>query len=123
MKRLAILLAAMASSGALACGVCVDDKVAAAYDHAVVQRALQRGQVVVFAEVEGSGRAEDRVRAAREAARRVAGVEAASLRSAPAPAALSFALDARVSSPERALKAANAFASGRAELRLLKVMR
>ena len=118
-----LVLAAVAVPAAWGCGVCIEDKVAAAYDHSVVQRAKERGRVVVFAEVDGPGTPETAVRAAREAAKRVAGVEAASLRSAAAPAALSFALDPRVSSPEKALESANRLASGRAQLRLLKVTR
>ncbi|MBC8021534.1 MAG: hypothetical protein H7Y14_00325, partial [Burkholderiales bacterium] len=35
---------------ALACGICLEDKVAATYDHGMVMRATSRGQVVVFAE-------------------------------------------------------------------------
>ena len=40
MKRLAIaLLLALPLSPALACGACDEDKIAATYDHAAVQRA------------------------------------------------------------------------------------
>jgi hypothetical protein len=34
---------------AMACGVCLEDKVAATYDYALVQRALAQQRVVVFA--------------------------------------------------------------------------
>lgn len=128
MRRLARVAAAaawtLAAASAQACGVCIDDKVAAAYDHEVVMRATDRGQVVVFAEVRGRGAAADFVPAARRAAARVRGVVAASVRAAEAPAALSFALDARVRSPEAALAAVEkAAATSGVKLALLKVLR
>jgi hypothetical protein len=122
--RAAAAVTALVASAALACGVCIDDKVAAAYDHDVVDKALTRGQVVVFAEVRGRGTAAEFVGAARKAAARVPGVVARSVRAAEAPAALSFALDARVRSPAQALAAVEqgAPAAG-VKLELLKVMR
>jgi hypothetical protein len=50
---LATLLAAGASS-AFACGVCVEDKIAAVYDHATVIRALEAKDTVVFFAIEGA---------------------------------------------------------------------
>jgi hypothetical protein len=128
MRRIAASAAAwalaLAAPAANACGVCIDDKVAAAYDHAVLEQARARGQVVVFAEVRGRGTAAHFVGAARKAAARVRGVAPGSVRVADAPAALSFALDAGVLSPDRALAAVEkgAVASG-VRLALLKVMR
>jgi hypothetical protein len=127
MRTLAVLLAGVAAAlgmaGAHACGVCIDDKVAAAYDHAVVNRAVDRGQVVVFAEVRGAGTAADFVAAARRAAVRVPGIVAGTIRTAEAPATLSFALDVRVRSPAAALAAVEkgAPAAG-VKLALLKVL-
>jgi hypothetical protein len=128
MRRLAATFAcaaaALGAAAAQACGVCIDDKVAAAYDHGVVTRAAERGQVVVFAEVRGAGTAASLVGAARKAAARVPGVVAASVRGAEAPATLSFALDPRVRSPEAALAAVERGAPAAAvRLELLKVMR
>jgi hypothetical protein len=118
---LALLLAAPAAH---ACGVCIDDKVAAAYDHAVLEQARARGQVVVFAEVQGRGTAAQFVGAARKAASRVPGVAPGSVRAADAPAALSFALDDRVRSPGQALAAVEKGAAlSEVRLALLKVMR
>jgi GNAT superfamily N-acetyltransferase len=115
---------ALFGPAAYACGVCIEDKVAAAYDHATVQEARARGEVVVFAEVRGRGTAAKFVAAAREAARRVPGVPAKSVRAAEAPASLSFALDARSRSPEAALAAIERAASAAAvKLDLLKVLR
>ena len=50
-KLAAVLL--LASGEALACGYCVEDKIAATYDHAVVTHALARKHVVVFMHVDG----------------------------------------------------------------------
>ena len=118
----AAMLGLALAPGAFACGVCVDDKVAVAYDHAVVVKAAARGHVVVFAEVAGaSGPAADAVAAAKAAAMRLKGVDRDSVRGAPAPAAISFALDPAERSPEQAL-AAVARAAG-LRLTLLRVMR
>jgi hypothetical protein len=109
---------------ASACGVCIDDKVAAAYDHAMVTGAIDRGRVVVFAEVIGPGEAGALTQAARRGARRVRGVDGATVRVAQAPAAIAFALDARVRAPEDALRAAGAAASlPGLQLKLLRVLR
>jgi hypothetical protein len=98
---LALCLALAVPGAALACGVCVEDKVAATYDYDVVQRAAARHHVVVFAAVEAP--ADPRV--LRRAAAKVPGVERASVRAADSPRALSFALDPRKSNPLAALAA------------------
>ena len=108
MRRLpavALALLAVAAGDAAACGVCTDDKVAAAYDHAVVTRARQQGRVVVFAEPAAVRDAPRAVRRLAAGAGRVAGIDAASVRASSSPAAVSFVLDPRVASPERALAA------------------
>jgi len=102
---IAAALAALASSGALACGVCVEDKIAATYDHAVVTEAAARRHVVVFAAVEGSGVPAEASRAVKEAAAKLKGVDRGTVRAADSPRALSFALDPRSATPEAALAA------------------
>jgi len=53
--RAALLAAALAASTqALACGVCVEDKVASTYDHALVTRAVGQGHHVVFFHLDGN---------------------------------------------------------------------
>jgi hypothetical protein len=119
---LAIALAAWAT-GAIACGACLEDKVAAAFDYEVVSRAASKGQAVVFAEVQGPGAAKALVAAARKGAAAVPGVEAASVRTAEEPAALSFAFDVRRSTPASALAAAEKRAGVKGlRLVLLKVV-
>jgi len=111
-------------AAALACGICIEDKVATTYDHAVASRALAAGRVVVFAEVVGDGDPHARVRSARAAAAKVPGVERASIRTNEAPAVLSFVLDPHARTPEAALALAQRSAGGeRFKLDLLKVLR
>jgi hypothetical protein len=72
------------------------------YDHGVVEHATARGDVMVFCKVTG---ALDAPRL-KEAVRRVRGVEPQSVRVAAQPAAMSFAVDPRVRSPQAAVAAA-----------------
>jgi hypothetical protein len=102
------LAAALSARAAFACGACVEDKIAATYDYAVVQRAASKGEVVVFCELEGTVSGKDLARAAR----RVSGIDARSVRIARNPAALSFALDAARRSPESAVEALQREAPG-----------
>ncbi len=102
--RQGLVLALFAiASPALACGVCIEDKIAVTYDHAVVTRAAARHQVVVFAALDGFGDAQALARDARNAAAGVRGVDRDSVRAAAAPPALSFALDPSTQSAEAAM--------------------
>jgi len=87
-------LVLLAPSVALACGVCVEDRVAAAYDHAVVTRSIERRHEVVFLAIEGeiavSARLSREIQAAVESA---GGVDRGSTRVSLASASLSFAYD------------------------------
>ncbi|HEX3061838.1 MAG TPA: hypothetical protein VHP55_04185 [Usitatibacter sp.] len=125
-KRLAPLLAAavLAPAAALACGACVEDKVAATYDHAVVTKAARQGKVVVFAEPRTAADPARVERALRAAAARAPGVEPASVRASQSPAALSFVLDPRGHDPGKTLASIRS-ASRVADLQLvlLKVLR
>jgi hypothetical protein len=85
---------------AWACGVCIEDKVAATYDHEVVVRAAAKGKVMVFCEVAGPLDP----RQIRNAVHRVRGADAASVRISSEPPAVSFALDAK-QSPQSAVSA------------------
>jgi hypothetical protein len=76
----------------LACGVCMEDKVAATYDHALVERALAQQRVVVFAEPRAPVD-ERRLKAFAAAARRAPGVDAGTVKTSAAPASVSFVLD------------------------------
>ena len=89
---------------ALACGTCAEDKIAATYDWATAQRAAASGRVMVYCELAGRW---DAAQVTRIAAR-IRGVDAASVRTAREPAALSFALDAKQQSPRAAVLALQA---------------
>jgi len=83
---------------AIACGVCLEDKVAATYDHALVQRALGQHRVVVFAEPR-SAVDERRLKAFAARAARAPGVDASTVRTSAAPQSVSFVLDPKRASP------------------------
>ena len=124
-QRLLLAAAAVASTTALACGVCIEDRVAATYDHAVVVQAAREHRVVVFAAVDGPGPAGTLAAKAQRAAGSVAGIDRASIRAAAEPAAaVSFALDPAAQSPEAALGAlARQPAAKGLQLTLLRVVR
>ncbi len=89
----AILAIAIAST-AFACGHCIEDKIAAVYDHAVVTRAIAQKHQVVFFAVEGNilpGEASRRT--LKTIVESVAGVDKGSARVSAESASLSAAFD------------------------------
>ncbi len=79
-----------------ACGYCVEDKIAAVYDHAAVTQALSAKHVVVFFAIDGKLVAGERTRSAIEAiARSAPGVDRGSVRVSVELASLALAFDAR----------------------------
>ena len=96
-------LTAMLSAAALACGVCIDDKVAATYDHAVVTRAVASHQLMVFGEIAGAVDMKVATSRIARAAPQVPGIDRRSVRTSLAPAAFSFALDPAARAPDAAV--------------------
>jgi len=92
--RFSLLLLSLACGSALACGYCVEDKIASTYDHAVVKQALAQKHHVAFFHVEGP-LAPDSKRWLEAAAASVPGVDAKSVRAAPETLTLSLAFDPR----------------------------
>jgi hypothetical protein len=91
------LLSGLAST-ADACGYCIEDKIAAVYDHAVVTRATSQQHQVVFFALEGRIPAGEKSRRTLEAVvESVAGVDKGSARVSVAFASLSAAFN-----PQRA---------------------
>ena len=89
MKRaLSAAALAFATQSALACGYCVEDKIAAAYDHAVISKAVSQNHRVAFFHVEGNV-----PRAALEQAAYAAGADAASVRVSADGLTVSLAFD------------------------------
>ena len=117
MKSGALAALLLAGAQVQACGVCAEDKVAATYDHRSVQQALARGRVVVYCELAGV----PDVQRARQAATRVRGVDARSVRVSAEPAALSFVLDPKQQSAQAAVLALQAALPPGAKLAILKV--
>jgi len=88
----ALLMAVATSAGA--CGYCVDDKVAAAYDHAVTERAFAQGHEIAFLSLDLARPAtRDTETAIRNAIERVPGVDRDSVRVALEAGGLSLAFD------------------------------
>lgn len=110
---------ALVPAPANGCGVCLEDKVAATYDHAVVERAAARSLPVVFCEVIGPIDP-DLVTAA---ARQVVGLERTTLRFSANPAALSFVLGEGGHTPESAAATLQGAAPPGTQIKVIKVMR
>lgn len=91
---LAALSLLVPSAAAVACGHCVEDKVAAVYDHAIVVRALERGHEVAFLAIEGPLPAGSR-RSIESAIGAARGVDRGTTRVSMDAASLSFAYDPR----------------------------
>jgi hypothetical protein len=120
-----VLLLAGAEGRARACGVCVEDRVAAVYDHAMVSAAHRRGWPVAFVALAGP-RAGDasRLQRVRRALAACPGVEVAAPRAVPAAGPLAFAWDpARVTLADALARARRALGPGAVTLDTLKVLR
>ena len=118
MRTLALsLMLALTAPLAWSCGVCAEDKMAATYDHAVVQRANAKGHLIVFCELGG---AVDAKRIAAAAARQRS-VDRASIRVSRDPPALSFALDAKQQSAQSAAAAIQKAAPRGTQVSILRV--
>lgn len=80
----------------LACGYCIEDKVAAAYDHAVMARALGQRHEVLFLSLEFTRPVSaDAAVSIRNTAEGIVGVDRGSVRVAVESGALSLAYDPR----------------------------
>ena len=90
MMRAALLVFLLAAGSAHACGYCVEDKIAAVYDHGVVSRAVAAKHQVVFMHVEGTA-----TRQALEQAASAAGADRGTVRVSGDLLTVSFAFDPR----------------------------
>jgi len=79
-----------ATANAVACGYCVEDKIAATYDHAVVMTALAQGHHIAYFHVEGAV-----ARGKLQQAAYSAGADHGSVRVAPDALTLAAAYDPR----------------------------
>lgn len=96
MPRALLLILLLTANSAWGCGYCVEDKVASAYDHAVVSRAVGAGHHVAFFHLDGpQAQADATRRALLAAADAVPGIDKGSARVVPATLTLSYAFDPR----------------------------
>jgi hypothetical protein len=106
MATIRILLAGaltMASGALFACGACIEDKIAATYDHATVTAAAAKGDRVVFGAIDGpidTRQVSERLRAT---APKIHGVRQGTVHASTAPPAFSFAMDRRAQPAEAAV--------------------
>jgi hypothetical protein len=97
---------------AAACGVCIEDKMAATYDHAVITSAFHHGHAVVFAEMlDAPSYAKGQERKIIQAIEATPGVDRGSVRVSLNPAAISFAFD------DRKVEAQNVFDTATSSLK------
>ena len=88
------LVLALQAGIAAACGYCVEDKIAATYDHAVLTRAIAQKHSVVFFHIDGSVPPGDAGRRWLEtAAESTSGVDRGSVRVSVDTFSVSFAFD------------------------------
>ncbi len=109
---------ALAAPAAWSCGTCAEDKVAATYDYALLQRAAKQGRVMVFCEVAGPW---DSARL-KAAASRTPGVDPESLRFSRELSAMSFALDTKRQSAQGAALAIQRAAQEGTRVKIVQVM-
>ena len=91
-----------APSVVLACGACIEDKVAATYDQTVIDAAVARHHQIVFVAVEGPIDVARVMKRIETAVARLRGARPNTLRTSASPPAFSFALDG-MRSPATAL--------------------
>jgi hypothetical protein len=95
---------ALAPAVALGCGACIEDKIAATYDHALVTAAAAQGNQVVFGAIDGAVNAQRVAERIRAVAPKIRGVEKSTVRASGAPAAFSFVIDGRVTAKSAVAK-------------------
>jgi len=112
------------TSTALACGYCIEDKIAVVYDYGVVTHALSRHHQVVFFAVEGTIVPNEKLRRAlKTALESLSGVDKGSTRVSGAPAAVSAAFDpTRVSAAAMEQALSRKLASHGLSITTLRVM-
>lgn len=116
-------LAATAPATGLACGACDEDKVAATYDHAVIDAAIARHRQVVFVAIDGPVDVQHIGARIAAAAAKVRGVQRGTLRTSQAPPAFSFALDPTQTPNAAVAGFRKAVGDPTARLTVVKIMR
>jgi len=108
---------------ALACGYCIEDRIAAVYDYEVVTHALSQNHKVVFFSVEGTMTGQKSRQGLQAVVESIMGVDRGSARVSGDPAALSAAFDpARASSAAMERTLSRKLASRGLSVKTLRVM-
>ena len=97
----------LAASLAHGCGVCVEDKMAATYDHEVFTRAMNRGHQVVFADLSSRQLTRTEWHLFAWTVQSVRGVMKGSVRTSNSPMALSFEIDPKATAAADAIREIN----------------
>jgi hypothetical protein len=106
MRRLVVLVFLFTTQNTWGCGYCVEDKIASAYDHALVARAVGMGHRVAFYHLDGPIKAGEATKhALLSAAESVKGVDKGSVRVALDTLTIAFAFDPKRTSLAVAQKA------------------
>ena len=118
------VLALAASLSSFGCGYCIEDRVAAVYDHSVITEALDKRHQIAFFALEGTLPAEGQARRViANALRSAKGIDSQSLRVSVASASLSLSYDGARISPARIIEVMNReFAARGLRVSLLKAM-
>jgi hypothetical protein len=120
---IAAALAAVAPATGLACGACDEDKIAATYDHAVIDAAIARHRQVVFVAIDGLVDGQQIGARLAAAAAKIRGVQAGTVRTSLAPPAFSFVLDT-TQTPQAAVAGfRKAVGDSTARLTIVRIMR
>lgn len=93
--RVAGLLLALQGTAAIACGHCVEDKIAAVYDYAIVTQALGQKHQIAFFAIEGALAPDNDVRQIIKAVESASVADKGSARVSVESASLSVAFDPR----------------------------
>lgn len=108
-KALFLLFTAgmLAAPLARGCGLCVEDRMAATYDHALVVRAMTRGHQVVFTDISSPELTRTQWQMLARTVQSIGGVMRGSVRTSKSPTALSFEIDPRATTAADAITEIN----------------
>ena len=117
------LMAVAPWAASWACGACDEDKIAATYDHAVVNRATATHDQLLVVAIDGPASPERITRQITTASAKVRGVVAGTLRTSLSPAAFSFVLDRRERPEDAVLNFQKAVGERGTRLTLVRILR
>ena len=119
---LALGVAAAIPGSAIACGACVEDRVAATYDHALVRSAIAQHRMIIFVALDGpdASLVGDRIKSTAGA---LGAVQRGTVRYAASPAAFSFMLAKDATADDVVGAFRKAMGAKRVTMTIVRVMR